>query len=61
MLKLFQRPMANEDYHQVRRFIVGILAKNIDDEMAELEEKNNWSSETYEDWGQEHLRTSNRK
>ncbi|MEC3880707.1 hypothetical protein [Parapedobacter sp. 10938] len=61
MLKLFRKPMANEDYHQIRRFIVGILAKNIDDEMADLEAKNNWTSETYESWGQERLRTTGRK
>ncbi len=55
MLKLFQKPMADEDY-QIRRFIAGILAKNIDEEMAQLEEDNNWSAETYEQWGKEHLR-----
>jgi hypothetical protein len=61
MLKLFKKPMANEDYHQIRRFIVSILAKNIDDEMTDLEATNNWTSETYEQWGQEHLRTTRRK
>ena len=58
---LNEQPMANDDYHQIRRFIVSILAKNIDDEMADLEVKNNWTSETYESWGREHLRTTRRK
>lgn len=61
MIKLFQKPMADEDYHQIRRFIVGVLAKNIDDEMAQLEAENNWTADTYEQWGKEHLRSPLRK
>lgn len=57
MLKIFKTPMSNEDFTEVKRFIVRILAKNIDTEMTILEEENNWNADTYEQWGKEHLRT----
>lgn len=57
MLKIFKTPMSKEDFIEVKRFIVRILAKNIDTEMTILEEENNWNADTYEQWGKEHLRT----
>lgn len=34
------------------------LVRRIDDEMERLEEENGWTAETYEQWSQEHMRTS---
>ena len=61
MLQLFKNPMPQEDYDQIKRLAVKILAKNIDDEMSTLEKKNGWTEETYDQWGKEHLRTPNKK
>jgi hypothetical protein len=61
MLQLFKNPMAQEDYEQIKRLAVKILAKNIDDGMSDLEKKNNWNTDTYEQWGKEHMRTPYKK
>ncbi|MGH2645642.1 MAG: hypothetical protein ACRDE2_16955 [Chitinophagaceae bacterium] len=57
MLKLFKEPMSEEDYNKIKRLIVTILAKNIDEEMETLEKEKGWTQDTYEQWGKEHLRT----
>ena len=57
MLRLFKKPMAESDYIEVKRFIVKMLSKNIDDEMESLAKEKGWNEETYEQWGKEHLRT----
>jgi hypothetical protein len=33
MLRLFKSPMPEQDYNEIKRFVVKTLAKNIDDEM----------------------------
>lgn len=57
MLRLFKNPMENSDYVEIKRLIVKILARKIDDEMSILEKRNDWTPDTYEQWGKEHLRT----
>lgn len=61
MLRLFKSPMPEKDYNEVRRFVVKTLAKNIDSEMERLEKEKGWTSETYEQWGKEHIRSSSQK
>lgn len=61
MLRLFKSPMPEPDYDKVKRFIVKTLAKNIDDEMERLEKEREWTQETYEQWGREHIRTPYQK
>jgi hypothetical protein len=61
MLQLFKNPMSQDDYDQIKRLAVKILAKNIDEEMNNLEKKNEWNTDTYEQWGKEHLRTPYKK
>lgn len=57
MVELFKQPWPDEDFDQVRDLIVQILAKRIDEEMERLEKERGWTSETYEQWGNEHMRT----
>ncbi len=57
MLRLFKKPMPEPDYIEIKRFIVKMLSKNIDDEMERLAKEKGWTQETYEQWGKEHLRT----
>jgi hypothetical protein len=61
MLRLFKSPMPEQDYNEIKRFVVKTLAKNIDDEMERLEKEKGWTAETYEQWGKEHLRTPYKK
>lgn len=39
MLNLFKKPMAEEDYNEIRRAVVRILARNVDIEMEQLEKE----------------------
>lgn len=61
MLRLFETPMSEQDFNEVKRFVVKTLAKNIDDEMQRLEKEKGWTQETYENWGKEHMRTPYKK
>ena len=57
MLSLFKDPLPEDDFNEIKRHVVKILAKNIDDEMERLERQKGWTSDTYEQWGKEHMRT----
>lgn len=57
MLRLFKNPMSMHDYNEIKRLIVKILARSIDEKMEKLEQEKGWSQETYEQWGNEHMRT----
>ena len=46
MLRLFKNPMAENDYNEIKRLAVKILAQNIDSEMDKLENENGWTSLT---------------
>lgn len=61
MLRLFKNPMRQEDYDEIRKLAVKLLAQNIDAEMYDLEQKRGWTRDTFNQWGNEHLRTPNKK
>jgi hypothetical protein len=61
MLRLFRNPMRQQDYDEIRSLAVKLLAQNIDEEMDALEKQNGWDKDTYDQWGNEHLRTSPKK
>jgi hypothetical protein len=61
MIRLFEKPFPEEDYNEIRRFIVKTLAKKLDEEMERLEKEKGWTQETYEQWGKEHMRTPYKK
>lgn len=61
MLQLFKNPMPEEDFLQLKRLAVQLLAKKLDEEMERLEAEKGWNQETYEQWGKEHLRTPYKK
>lgn len=58
MLRLFKKPMVKQDYDEIKRLIVQVLARNVDNEMDKLENEKGWTGDTYEQWGKEHLRSS---
>lgn len=57
MLRLFKNPLSDQDYKEVKRLVVKILARNIDFEMERLEKERGLTTEVYEQWGKEHMRT----
>ena len=61
MLRLFQNPMSAQDFEGIKRFVVKILARNIDEEMERLEKEKGWTKEIYEQWGKEHMRSPYKK
>ncbi len=61
MLRLFEHPMPEKVYDEIKRFVVKMLAENVDVEMERLEKEKGWTQETYEQWGKEHLRTPYKK
>ncbi|MEO6329658.1 MAG: hypothetical protein ABIO55_12030 [Ginsengibacter sp.] len=61
MLRLFEHPMPEKVYDEIKRFVVKMFAENVDVEMARLEKEKGWTPETYEQWGKEHLRTPYKK
>ncbi len=61
MIRLFERPMPQSHYDELRRFVVNLLAKQLDEEMDRLEKENGWTAETYEQWGKEHMRSTAKK
>ena len=61
MLRLFQNPMSAQDFEAIKRFVVKIFARNIDDEMERLEKEKGWTKEIYEQWGEEHIRSLYKK
>ena len=61
MLRLFKNPMRQQDYDEIRKLAVKLLAVNIDEGMDKLEKQKGWNSDTYEQWGKEHMRTPYKK
>lgn len=61
MLRLFKNPMRQQDYDEIRKLAVKLLAQNIDAELDDLQRKKGWSQDTFDQWGNQHLRTSYEK
>ena len=57
MLRLLTNPLPEADFAQVRRFIVKLLARQIDSTVEKWELDNNVSEETYEKLSTEHFRS----
>lgn len=51
----------NRIFNDIKRFVVKILARNIDEEMERLEKEKGLTKETYEQWGKEHIRSPYKK
>jgi len=57
MLRLLKNPMPEDDFVQIRRLAVKLLAKQIDEAVEEWEIKNNVTAETYEEMSKMHFRS----
>ncbi len=49
MLRLFKNPMPEEDYIQLRRLAVQLLAKQLDNQMDEWEKEKGITTQHYDD------------
>lgn len=56
MLRLFKNPMPEEDYIQMRRLAVQLLAKQLDNKLDKWEQENDKTIEDYDQLAQQHLR-----
>ena len=61
MLRLFKNPMPDEDYIQMRRLAVQLLAKQLEGKVESWEEEKSITPEYYEQLSQKHLRKSDPK
>ena len=56
MLRLFRNPMPEEDYIQMRRLAIQLLAKQLDNKLEEWEKENGITAQDYDQLAQQHLR-----
>ena len=56
MLRLFKIPLPNENFQQIRRLAVKLLSRQLDELTGEWENKNDITSETYEELAKGHFR-----
>jgi len=57
MLRLFKEPLPEEDFEQMRRLAVKLLAQRADELTAAWEESNQITEEYYEQLSKGHLRS----
>ena len=56
MLRLLKKPLPEEDFVQMRRLAVKLLAKQLDETIDKWELENEISEETYEKFSKGHFR-----
>jgi hypothetical protein len=61
MLRLLKKPLPDEYYKQIKKHIVQLLNKQLDEMIDDWEEKNNITESDYEKLSQEHFRTPYKK
>ncbi|HMR81774.1 MAG TPA: hypothetical protein PKE30_01530 [Niabella sp.] len=57
MLRLLTKPLPEADFDKVRKFIVKLLAQQIDTVMDNWEQENNITEETYNELRNRHFRS----
>ena len=59
MLRLLKKPLPEEDFIQMRRLAVKLLAKHLDESIEKRELDNDISEETYDKLSKGHFRSPN--
>lgn len=57
MLRLLQKPLPEDDFMQMRRLAVKLLAKHLDESIEKWEMDNDITEETYDKLIKEHFRS----
>ena len=60
MLRLLKKPMREDDFLQIRRLAVKLLAKQMDEAIEGWENKNNITAADYEALSKAHFRSSSK-
>jgi len=60
MLRLFKKPMPEEDFLKMRRLAVELLGKQLDELIGEWEVKNNITEDYYQDLSKGHFRSKSK-
>ncbi len=61
MLRLFKNPMPEEDYIQMRRLAIQLLAKQLDSKVGDWEQEKGITPQYYDELSKQHLRKSDFK
>ena len=61
MLRLLKKPLPEDDFIQMRRLAVKLLAKQLDETLEKWELENEVTEETYEKLSNVHFRSSSSK
>jgi hypothetical protein len=56
LLKVFKEDMPNEQIDEIKNILSNYFMGKAMEEFDMLEEKNGWTKETYEQWGNQHWR-----
>ena len=56
LLKVFSYELSEEQLSEIRNLLANYFAEKASDQMDLLWEQNNWSEETMNEWGKEHMR-----
>ncbi len=57
MMRLLKQPMNEDDFLQIRRLAVKLLAKQLDETVQDWEDQNNITTDTYEHLAAKHFRS----
>jgi hypothetical protein len=61
LLKIFSRELPDEELLEIQSLLSHYFAKKVDEEFEKLEKERGWTSETYDQWLKEHMRTPYKK
>jgi len=60
MMRLLKHPMNEDDFLQIRRLAVKLLAKQLDETVEAWEDQNNITPDTYEQLSNKHFRSASK-
>ena len=60
MLRLFNKPMPEEDFLKMRRLVVELLGKQLDEVIEDWEQENNITEDYYKELSKGHFRSKSR-
>ena len=58
LLKLFSQNVSDEQLHDIKNMLTNYFFSKASEEFEKLAAEGNWSEATYEQWANEHNRTS---
>lgn len=56
LLKLYARPISDEELKDIKKMLADYFAKKLDEEVDRVWKENGWNQSTIEKWKKEHFR-----